>query len=64
MGRVFSKRLLHGYKGHKSPFFCDLNCHSMWQEEFVLGETLQLFTDAAGSVGYSVYFNKHWSNGL
>lgn len=35
----------------------------MWQEEFILGEALQLFTDAAGSVGCGAYFNKHWSNG-
>lgn len=44
-------------------FICRFNGHAIWQDDFILSESLQLFTDSAGSVGYGVYFNGHWSIG-
>lgn len=37
----------------------NFNGHSLWKEEFVITDSLNLFTDAAGSYGYGAYFNGH-----
>lgn len=42
-------------------FIQNFNGHSIWQEDFVSADSLNLFTDAAGSVGYGAYFNGLWS---
>lgn len=42
-------------------FLQNFNCRSIWQEDFVSAESLNLFTDSAGSVGYGAYFLGHWS---
>lgn len=36
------------------------NGRSFWQEEFVLAEEIQLFTDAAGLVGFGAFLNSRW----
>lgn len=42
-------------------FIRNFNGHSIWQEDFVSSDLLQLYTDAAGSIGFGVYFNGRWS---
>lgn len=42
-------------------FVENFNGHSIWQEEFVDSTALNLFTDAAGSLGYGAFYNGHWS---
>lgn len=37
------------------------NGHSLWQDDFVTSEALNLFTDSAGSYGYGEFFDGHWS---
>lgn len=44
-------------------FICSLNGHAICKEEFIYSESIQLFTDSAGSVGYGAYFDVHWSIG-
>lgn len=42
-------------------FLSSFNGCSFWQEPFCTSEALNLFTDAAGAVGYGAYWQGHWS---
>lgn len=42
-------------------FLQNFNGRSIWQDDFVTAESLNLFTDSAGSIGYGAYFHGHWS---
>lgn len=44
-----------------SLFLDNFNGYTVWQDDFVSAKSLDLFTDAAGSVGYGAYFAGHWS---
>lgn len=57
MGRAFCKRLYRATCG----FVDNFNCRSIWQEQFISSDAINLFTDAAGSVGFGAFFNGHWS---
>lgn len=43
-------------------FVQNFNGHSLWQEDFVSADALNLIKDAAGSFGYGAYFDGHWSS--
>lgn len=42
-------------------FLDHFNGRCIWQDEFVSSVALDLFTDAAGAIGYGAYFNGRWS---
>lgn len=44
-------------------FLEEYNGRSLWMAEGVSNSELQLFTDAAGAVGYGAFFQGHWSVG-
>lgn len=44
-------------------FMEQFNGHSLWQRDFVLVQELQLFTDAAGSLGFGAFFDGRWCAG-
>lgn len=44
-----------------SQFLKKFNGHCIWQDDFVSSSSYNLFTDAAGSIGYGAFFMGHWS---
>lgn len=42
-------------------FISNFNGHSIRQDKFILTQSLTLYTDAAGSIGYGAFYNGHWS---
>lgn len=42
-------------------FLKNFNGRSIWQDDFVSTESINLFTDAAGSIGFGAYFLGQWS---
>ncbi|CAH2295916.1 Hypothetical predicted protein [Pelobates cultripes] len=38
----------------------DFNGRSMWQQEFIDSDSLELFTDASGAIGFGIYWNGQW----